>query len=108
MLGRVDAIPSPGFRRPDHDQGFLSRRRTLRWHLEALRARFPDEALHGSPPVPGVQELNHKTVWEMSGGEERRADQVVWMVAGTTHCLGTPEDAMNHEQFRKEYLGPGF
>jgi ABC-type cobalamin/Fe3+-siderophores transport system ATPase subunit len=148
------------------DQGLLSRRRTLRWHLKVLRARFPDEALPGSPPVQGVQELMDKTVWEMSGGEERKADltlawargpsclladeplaglaprdqelvsaviramadkgcavvvtghdvrpllaladQVVWMVAGTTHGLGTSEDAMNHEQFRKEYLGPGF
>ncbi len=36
------------------------------------------------------------------------ADQVVWMVAGTTHGLGTPEEARNHDQFRREYLGPAF
>lgn len=33
------------------------------------------------------------------------ADDVVWMVAGTTHGLGTPAAAMEHEQFRREYLG---
>ena len=36
------------------------------------------------------------------------ADQVVWMVAGTPHGLGTPQEARNHDQFRKEYLGPQF
>lgn len=35
------------------------------------------------------------------------ADQVVWMVAGTTHGLGTPDEALRHEQFRREYIGPG-
>ena len=34
------------------------------------------------------------------------ADEIVWMVAGTTHRLGTPEQAMRHDQFRREYLGP--
>jgi ABC-type lipopolysaccharide export system ATPase subunit len=107
-----------------------------------------------------------KTVWEMSGGEERRAelalawarhpaclladeplagitpkdqeivgsilrtmadhgcavvltghdvrplmsiaDTIVWVVAGTTHGLGSPADARVHEQFRREYLGPAY
>jgi lipopolysaccharide export system ATP-binding protein len=34
------------------------------------------------------------------------ADQIIWMAAGTTHGLGSPEDAMVHDQFRREYLGP--
>jgi ABC-type lipopolysaccharide export system ATPase subunit len=34
------------------------------------------------------------------------ADQIIWMTAGTTHGLGSPEDAMVHDQFRREYLGP--
>jgi len=34
------------------------------------------------------------------------ADQVIWVVAGTTHWLGRPEDAREHSQFRAEYLGP--
>ena len=34
------------------------------------------------------------------------ADDIVWMTAGTTHGMGTPEEASRHEQFRREYLGP--
>lgn len=34
------------------------------------------------------------------------ADDVVWMVAGTTHGLGDRAGAVAHEQFRREYLGP--
>jgi ABC-type lipopolysaccharide export system ATPase subunit len=33
------------------------------------------------------------------------ADEVMWMTAGTTHSLGTPQHARQHWQFRKEYLG---
>ncbi len=35
------------------------------------------------------------------------ADDVVWATAGTTHHLGSPEDAARHDQFCREYLGPG-
>lgn len=35
----------------------------------------------------------------------RVADNVVWMVAGTTHGLGSAADARGHAQFRREYLG---
>jgi len=35
------------------------------------------------------------------------ADEIVWVVAGTTHGLGTPEQAALHHQFRREYLGAG-
>jgi ABC-type multidrug transport system ATPase subunit len=34
------------------------------------------------------------------------ADEVIWMVAGTTHVLGSPDAAREHHQFRREYLGP--
>jgi ABC-type multidrug transport system ATPase subunit len=34
------------------------------------------------------------------------SDEIVWMVSGTTHVLGSPEEAANHPQFRQEYLGP--
>jgi ABC-type multidrug transport system ATPase subunit len=34
------------------------------------------------------------------------ADEVVWVVAGTTHVLGSPDEARRHDQFRREYLGP--
>jgi ABC-type multidrug transport system ATPase subunit len=33
------------------------------------------------------------------------ADEVVWMVAGTTHVIGAPDAARAHHQFRREYLG---
>ena len=33
------------------------------------------------------------------------ADEVIWMVAGTTHGLGSPAEAARHSQFRLEYLG---
>ena len=33
------------------------------------------------------------------------ADTVTWMAAGTTHQLGTPEEARRHDQFVREYLG---
>jgi len=35
------------------------------------------------------------------------ADDVVWVVGGTTHWLGSPTSAREHFQFRQEYLGPG-
>jgi ABC-type multidrug transport system ATPase subunit len=34
------------------------------------------------------------------------ADEVVWMVAGTTHILGSVQAALEQGQFRREYLGP--
>lgn len=36
------------------------------------------------------------------------ADEVVWVVAGTTHTLGSPQEAAMHHQFRREYLGAGW
>jgi ABC-type multidrug transport system ATPase subunit len=35
----------------------------------------------------------------------RVADDVVWMVAGTTTWLGAPDAAAKNEQFQREYLG---
>jgi len=34
------------------------------------------------------------------------SDDVVWVVGGTTHWLGSPESARDHFHFRREYLGP--
>jgi ABC-type branched-subunit amino acid transport system ATPase component len=33
------------------------------------------------------------------------ADDVIWMTAGTTHGLGSSDQAQRHEQFCREYLG---
>lgn len=148
------------------DSGLLSRRRTFGWHLSLLKEGFPDEAREHFPATLQVEALMEKTVWEMSGGEERKAelalawarrpsclladeplaglapkdkdivsgvirtmadegcavvvtghdvrplmklaDEVIWMVAGTTHGIGSPDDARKHDQFRREYLGPGY
>lgn len=35
------------------------------------------------------------------------ADQVVWVTAGTTYALGSPEEAERDPRFRREYLGLG-
>lgn len=32
-------------------------------------------------------------------------DEVIWCVAGTTHGLGSPDEARAHSQFVREYLG---
>jgi ABC-type multidrug transport system ATPase subunit len=33
-------------------------------------------------------------------------DEVIWVVAGTTHWLGGPTQAATHDEFRRAYLGP--
>jgi ABC-type lipopolysaccharide export system ATPase subunit len=49
----------------------------------------------------------------ITSGHEARvlleiSDSILWCVDGTTQLLGTPAAAAAHEQFRREYLGPGF
>jgi lipopolysaccharide export system ATP-binding protein len=34
------------------------------------------------------------------------ADEIIWLVAGTTHGLGTPAEARDTWEFRRDYLGP--
>ncbi len=34
------------------------------------------------------------------------SDSIIWCVAGTTHHIGTPAEAVKHRQFVREYLGP--
>ena len=38
----------------------------------------------------------------------RLSDVIIWCVAGTTHHIGTPREALGHQQFVREYLGPGY
>ena len=150
------------------DRGCLSRRHTLRWHLDAIRKRasFPvrgEEAGARFLETLRVRELLDLPAGAMSGGEKRRAelalalarapacliadepltgitpldqelmidhlrqlarrgcailitghevdllmtvaDEIIWMAAGTTHGIGSPEAAKAHDQFRREYLG---
>lgn len=35
------------------------------------------------------------------------ADEVTWLVSGTTHVLGSPAAARGHWQFRRDFLGVG-
>ncbi len=76
----------------------------------------------------GIAHVMRQRSFQISGGERRRAelagqgsavvvtghdvtdllavaDDVTWMVAGTTHQLGTPAEARRHDQFVREYLG---
>jgi ABC-type multidrug transport system ATPase subunit len=34
------------------------------------------------------------------------SDEVIWVVAGTSHWLGTPTQAAGHHEFTRAYLGP--
>ena len=31
---------------------------------------------------------------------------IIWSAAGTTHHIGTADQALEHHQFKREYLGP--
>jgi len=68
------------------DRGLLSRRRTLAWHLSALRRRFPDSFRFRLPESLGVEALMGKKIREMSGGELRRADLALAWSRGPS-CL---------------------
>lgn len=50
----------------------------------------------GCAVVPTGHELG--SVWEVS-------DEVVWVNAGTTRSLGSPEEAKQNWHFRREFLG---
>jgi ABC-type lipopolysaccharide export system ATPase subunit len=32
------------------------------------------------------------------------SDEVVWVTSGTSYFLGAPDDALQNERFRREYL----
>lgn len=85
--------------------------------IRAPRCLLADEPFAGIDPADA--EVVAKAFREMArdgcalvitGHEVRQlldtADDIVWMTAGTTHGIGTPEQAVRHEQFRREYLGP--
>jgi ABC-type multidrug transport system ATPase subunit len=77
-----------------------------------------DEPFHGVAPrdaeivAAGLRELAARGAAVLVTGHEVETmlgagDTVIWMTAGTTHILGTPDEARVHDQFRREYLGPG-
>lgn len=78
-----------------------------------------DEPLVGLTPkdqeILGTQlvEMARRGVAVVTSGHDVRAlfdisDEIIWSVAGTTHHLGSVTDALNHDQFRREYLGPAW
>jgi len=88
--------------------------------LGYARARAPtvlvaDEPLRGLAPLTAQRVSGHLRSMAAEGsavlvtGHEARdlltiADHVVWMTGGTTHHLGTRNDALAHALFREQYL----
>jgi lipopolysaccharide export system ATP-binding protein len=79
------------------------------------RCLIADEPFYGIAPkdadllIRVFRELaGFGTAILLTGHEVRHlldlADEVVWHTAGTTHVLGAPEEARQHDQFRREYL----
>lgn len=121
VAGAVDELGLAGFldRRP----GTLSGGERQRVSLALARIRGP-LCLLADEPFAGVAPRDRPLV----GAALRRladagcgvavsghdvddllavADEVVWMTGGTTHHLGTPDEARAHHAFRRDYLGPG-
>lgn len=102
----------------------LSRGEAIRVSLALALARRPvvlvaDEPLVGLAPRDQeffgdlLRELAGEGTAVVTSGHDARVllsitDVVLWSVGGTTHHIGSPADAIAHEQFRREYLGPRF
>ena len=78
-----------------------------------------DEPLVGLTPIDqemigqALRRLAARGTVVVTSGHDARAllsisDVILWSVAGTTHHIGGPSEALKHTQFRREYLGPGF
>lgn len=84
--------------------------------IRAPRCLLADEPFAGIDPADAevLAGTLRSMAWEgcaivITGHEVRQlldvADDIVWMAGGSTHGMGTPQKAMQHEQFRREYLG---
>jgi ABC-type multidrug transport system ATPase subunit len=76
-----------------------------------------DEPFAGVAPIDrpliaaGLSSLKQQGVAIVISGHDvddlfATSDEVIWVVAGTTHWLGTPATAAAHHEFRRTYLGP--
>lgn len=85
--------------------------------LRRPRCLLSDEPFAGISPVDrslvaeGLSRLRDLGVAIVVTGHDVEdifavADEVIWVVAGTSHWLGAPDEARAHAQFRREYLGP--
>ena len=108
----------------DQKVGSLSGGERMRVSLALALARAPQVLIVDEPLVrlsPYNQEaianslrtLADRGAAVITSGHDARvllsiSDVILWCVAGTTHHLGTPTDALAHSQFRREYLGRDF
>jgi ABC-type multidrug transport system ATPase subunit len=108
----------------DQRVGSLSPGERVRTAMGVAIARRPvvliaDEPLAGLAPkdqrlvADTLRDLAAEGTAVVTSGHDTHAllrvsDVVLWSVAGTTHHLGRPSDAVGHWQFRREYLGPNF
>src|SRR6185503_20509155 len=108
----------------EHRVAELSGGERVRASLAIAFARRPlvllaDEPLVGLTPreqelMAGLlKELAAEGTAVVTSGHDVRSlldvsDVVIWSVAGTTHVLGTPAEARQHDQFAREYLGPRY
>lgn len=101
--------------------GALSGGERQRASLAMAMVRAP-ECLLMDEPFAGVAPLDRQLIRDAIGGLRSRgvgilvtghdvvdllavSDQVIWVTAGTTHWIGSPDQASAHGQFRREYLG---
>lgn len=99
----------------------LSRGERVRISIALALARRPEVLIADEPLVglaPQDQEAFGGLLRSLAGhgvavvtcGHDARillriSDAILWCVAGTTHYLGSPVEALRHDQFRREYLG---
>ncbi len=106
----------------DHRRGQMSGGEKRRAELSLVLSRRP-RCLLADEPLAGIAPADREVI---SGALRALADDgcavlvtghdveslmsfsddVIWVVSGTTHWLGTPASARDHFQFRQEYLGP--
>lgn len=110
--------------RMDHSAAALSGGEKSRVTFALIHARQPrilvaDEPLVGLAPqdqelvADVLRQLARGGCAIVTSGHDARplmavSDVILWSVAGTTHHIGSPEEALKHAQFCREYLGPGW
>ena len=102
----------------------LSGGERVRVSIALALARMPS-VLVADEPLVGLTPIDQETLGQalrrmaargtavVTSGHDARilldiSDVILWSVAGTTHHIGSPSEALAHDQFRREYLGPAF
>jgi lipopolysaccharide export system ATP-binding protein len=114
---RIETLLNQGIRS-------LSGGERMRVSLALALARAPTVLIVDEPLVrlspqnqdtlaASLRTLAEKGAAVITSGHDARvllgiSDVILWCVAGTTHHIGTPTEAMSHSQFRREYLGAEF